>query len=58
MNNIIKKFPQFNFLTANIIAALFPVVLGDVGCDVICQACQKNSPLRYCAWFQASSACL
>ena len=26
------------------IAASFPVVLGDFGCDVTCQACRENSP--------------
>ena len=30
--------------------ASFPVVLGDFGCDVTCQACRQNSP-----WFQTSS---
>ena len=25
-------------------AASFPVVLGDFGCDVTCQACRENSP--------------
>ena len=24
--------------------ASFPVVLGDFGCDVTCQACRENSP--------------
>ena len=39
-------------------AASFPVVLGDFGCDVTCQACWENSPRtasRYRARFQASS---
>ena len=37
--------------------ASFPVVLGDFGCDVTCQACRENSPRisRYRAGFQASS---
>ena len=38
--------------------ASFPVVLGDFGCDVTCQACRENSPgtaSRYRARFQASS---
>jgi len=26
------------------IAASFPVVLGDFGCDVTCQACRESSP--------------
>ena len=26
------------------VAASFPVVLGDFGCDVTCQACRENSP--------------
>ena len=34
-------------------AASFPVVLGDFGCDVTCQACRENS--RYRTRFQASS---
>ena len=33
--------------------ASFPVVLGDFGCDVTCQACRENS--RYRARFQASA---
>ena len=33
--------------------ALFPVVLGDFGCDVTCQAFREN--LHYCTRFQASS---
>ena len=33
--------------------ASFPVVLGDFGCDVTCQACRENS--RYRTRFQASS---
>ena len=38
--------------------ASFPVVLGDFGCDVTCQACRENSPRtpsRYRARFQASA---
>ena len=27
-----------------ILAASFPVVLGDFGCDVTCQACRENRP--------------
>ena len=26
------------------VSASFPVVLGDFGCDVTCQACRENSP--------------
>ena len=33
--------------------ASFPVVLGNFGCDVTCQACRENSPYR--TRFQASS---
>ena len=33
--------------------ALVPVVLGDFGYDVTCQACREN--LHYCTRFQASS---
>ena len=33
--------------------ALFPVVLGDFGYDITCQACWEN--LHYCTRFQASS---
>ena len=41
------------FSTNGILAVLFPVVLGDFGFDVTCQACRENS--RYRARFQASS---
>ena len=40
------------------VTASFPVVLGDFGCDVTCQACRESSPRtpsRYRARFQASS---
>ena len=36
-----------------VVSASFPVVLGDFGCDVTCQACRESS--RYRAGFQASS---
>ena len=32
-----------------------PIVLGDFGCDVTCQACWDNWQIRYRTWFQASS---
>ena len=32
-----------------------PIVLGDFGCDVTCQACRDNSQIRYRTRFQASS---
>ena len=35
-------------------AVAFPVVHGDIECDVTCQACRENSRNR--AWVQASSA--
>ena len=36
-------FACFRFFTA-FSPASFPVVLGDFGCDVTCQACRENSP--------------
>ena len=36
-----------------IISASFPVVLGNFGCDVTCEACRENS--SYLPRFQASS---
>ena len=40
-----------------VVSVSFPVVLGDFGCDVTCQACREISreSSRYRARFQASS---
>ena len=40
-----------------VVSASFPVVLGDFGCDVTCQACREISreSSRYRARFQTSS---
>ena len=40
-----------------VVSASFPVVRGDFGCDVTCQACREISreSSRYRARFQASS---
>ena len=43
---------KFRFVSVKIVLMLltekipasFPVVLGDFGCDVTCQACRENSP--------------
>ena len=50
-----KSFQVFRFFLPYLEnqVASFPVVLGDFGCDVTCQACRENS--RYRTRFQASS---
>ena len=39
-----KSLVQFQVAYLLRPAASFPVVLGDFGCDVTCQACRENSP--------------
>ena len=44
LNNFLTCFDKVPPLDLTLIAASFPVVLGDFGCDVTCQACRENSP--------------
>ena len=49
---------NLHYIRLHFFQASFPVVLGDFGCDVTCQACRENSPRtppRYRARFLASS---